>query len=1270
MKKFMGRKGIELPQLFAILAVVSIGVLFVGMVLSTKIKQDELSFREIEIFEMKNTFYLLNRSLTTTWLISTAQVLFKAGESGLDPTITFEITCEAQCKNPNGHTNGLVYRNSACAVSKKDANKGCGGATPVPDSGGNEWCAKTYPGKGQCCCGDTSAMPLQKPEETTYWYKTDNPNDNPDQDSPVVLPSENMNGERCNNGNPYICLPQNINFKNYFMYPGVGKMYEYLEIPGTTDSLSIKSREIKINPFTDDKKIYGFFWPAYDRVISDVAPKIEVKSVDTEISTQTVEHNDIYTDFQKMIKAGWMTVGIATQFRTEVDNGRHLYSGGTRQSYENRIKGLFEAKFNGVNEWLGTWSMLPVKWDAASGSNYLTASRGTNDIDAIVIHYCGGSYESCKGVFKNPNGRNGVHVSAHYVISKKGEITEMVREQDIAWHATYYNSRSIGIELEGSGHPDDYTDEMYNSLSNLIYNIMSRYPKIKEANPLHPIDIATYPGCSIDVPGIVGHEQVQPAAIASSCGFSAKSDPGPNFDWNKLISKLSGQPQTTLSGLKAGYVSEPYNSIFIDASSRYGAPPALIAAIFKCGEHSAFRTGDVGNAAIDLAAAWPDSNGPWATSPAGAKGPFQFTDPTWHDYGVDCSGDGTNDVQNLQDAACGASNMLKRNIDSNSGDYETKIRKAIFRYNHADWYVSRVYACYQLMQGGALQQGIFSEWKWKNLELKNVDGKIYLHYNATITFSEGESKPAIKMGGELVWPTTGRAITSCYADRSGGTWAGGDWHGGIDFGVPVGSAVYAASDGEVVLVENGCSDTPDQNCNHGFGNQVTIKHVHLGIDFYTQYAHLKKNSIVVGRGDKVNAGQKIAESGNSGYSTGPHLHFEINTGPEKKDETSINPCLYMDCDSSTLKKCPKTPEHGIAVNDNQMPQATASIFIDNSWSCDNQNIGRYYCRKADDTEVVNGKGPYILFQCKLSPPPFPSLEYMRNCMYSNCGDCFSIEPPQVPDQEIRVWPTGVPVAQSQLNKFTFVLQDNELKSCWGMTNGEKNYELKIHAPAGTNIYPIEDGRVAKVCRLGENDPTCNYREFGNYIVLEHTSTMAFQTVPGQTGALFYTQYNHLGYISPYLGISWNRVIALGRDASRDSGMAIASVGDSEEYGIMVFIAPNYITPDGKMVFRYTSGRDPLCLFPEEYLNDVIVYTHLNAPLDSGVEITASANVILPPGDELQACLDSLARKNCDYLNLQETTTSGNYYYHDEENNIFEKEPFTLKFNIEDWIPVG
>ncbi|MEU9736986.1 M23 family metallopeptidase [Streptomyces sp. NPDC048002] len=90
-------------------------------------------------------------------------------------------------------------------------------------------------------------------------------------------------------------------------------------------------------------------------------------------------------------------------------------------------------------------------------------------------------------------------------------------------------------------------------------------------------------------------------------------------------------------------------------------------------------------------------------------------------------------------------------------------------------------------------------------------------------------------------------------------------HSGQDFAVATGTQVYAAHGGTVVKAGgNGAGDGP------AYGNAIVIKH---GNGTYSQYAHLSK--IQVKAGQVVKTGQRIALSGNTGNSSGPHLHFEI-----------------------------------------------------------------------------------------------------------------------------------------------------------------------------------------------------------------------------------------------------------------------------------------------------------------------------------------------------------------------------------------------------------
>ena len=94
----------------------------------------------------------------------------------------------------------------------------------------------------------------------------------------------------------------------------------------------------------------------------------------------------------------------------------------------------------------------------------------------------------------------------------------------------------------------------------------------------------------------------------------------------------------------------------------------------------------------------------------------------------------------------------------------------------------------------------------------------------------------------------------------------------VDFGMPVGTPVYAARDGVVALVEDshavGCAR---EECGR-FANFVVVLHA----DGTTgEYFHLERGSAVVHRGQRVERGQLLAHSGNTGFSTAPHLHFGV-----------------------------------------------------------------------------------------------------------------------------------------------------------------------------------------------------------------------------------------------------------------------------------------------------------------------------------------------------------------------------------------------------------
>lgn len=106
-------------------------------------------------------------------------------------------------------------------------------------------------------------------------------------------------------------------------------------------------------------------------------------------------------------------------------------------------------------------------------------------------------------------------------------------------------------------------------------------------------------------------------------------------------------------------------------------------------------------------------------------------------------------------------------------------------------------------------------------------------------------------------------------------WRWGQMHKGIDFAAPIGTPIYATFSGKIRYAKMNSG---------GYGNLIIIRHYN-GLETY--YAHL--NTMVVESNQYVRAGQIIGYCGNTGHSTGPHLHFEV-----RFIENAINPEIIFD----------------------------------------------------------------------------------------------------------------------------------------------------------------------------------------------------------------------------------------------------------------------------------------------------------------------------------------------------------------------------------------
>ncbi|MFH8883959.1 LysM peptidoglycan-binding domain-containing M23 family metallopeptidase [Streptomyces californicus] len=145
--------------------------------------------------------------------------------------------------------------------------------------------------------------------------------------------------------------------------------------------------------------------------------------------------------------------------------------------------------------------------------------------------------------------------------------------------------------------------------------------------------------------------------------------------------------------------------------------------------------------------------------------------------------------------------------------------------------------------------------------------------------SEGSDKSAQTGSSEATasgWsaPLANPNVTTQYR-ASGASWSSG-YHTGSDFQAASGTPVLAVGPGTVVSAGNSGS----------YGNEVVIKHED---GMYSQYAH--QSSLNVSVGQTVTGGQQIGLSGSTGNSTGPHLHFEVRTGPSYGSD--VDPIAYL-----------------------------------------------------------------------------------------------------------------------------------------------------------------------------------------------------------------------------------------------------------------------------------------------------------------------------------------------------------------------------------------
>lgn len=168
---------------------------------------------------------------------------------------------------------------------------------------------------------------------------------------------------------------------------------------------------------------------------------------------------------------------------------------------------------------------MPRTFFASAHPDCIHERKAGVRLDTLVVHTIEGSFSGCLSWFQQGKAKRPVPTAAHYVISRAGDVCQMVPDDKKCYHANSYNSRSIGIEHEARTEPwaarpgkappfptSDFPDAMLDASARVVAALCKKY------------------GIPADREHIIGHNEVPGAT---------HTDPGPAFPWADFMQRIA-----------------------------------------------------------------------------------------------------------------------------------------------------------------------------------------------------------------------------------------------------------------------------------------------------------------------------------------------------------------------------------------------------------------------------------------------------------------------------------------------------------------------------------------------------------------------------------------------------------------------------------------------------------------------------------------------------------------------------------------------------------